>query len=132
MAATAADLYKAYEEYSKTLRTWLVAYGIGAPVLFLTNETLSARVLASPHAECLGILFLSGVSLQVLLAALNKSVMWACYYAELTPVCKTKRRFRFADWISQQYWIDFLIDAASLVLFAFATWRAFRIVFGST
>lgn len=27
-----------YADYSRTLRAWLVAYGIGGPVLFVTNK----------------------------------------------------------------------------------------------
>lgn len=32
---------KAFGEHSKVLKTWLVAYGIGAPVLFMTNPDLA-------------------------------------------------------------------------------------------
>ncbi len=39
--------YKVYEEYSKTLRTWFVAYGIGAPVLVLNNDELRRAVVVS-------------------------------------------------------------------------------------
>jgi hypothetical protein len=77
--------YKAYEEHSKTLRTWLVAYGIGAPVLFLTNDSLAGKLASSPQAGLIGVVFLIGTLLQVLLAALNKGVMWACYYAAAVP-----------------------------------------------
>ncbi len=70
------DYYKAYEEHSKVLRTWLVAYGIGAPVLFLTNETLAAKLAGSAVAGRVAALFLVGVAAQVLLAAFNKTVMW--------------------------------------------------------
>ena len=51
MADEIEELYKAYEEHAKTLRTWLVAYGIGAPVVFLTNEQLSKRLLADLRHE---------------------------------------------------------------------------------
>ena len=33
--------FRAYEEYSKLIRTWLVAYGVGAPVLLFTNDRLA-------------------------------------------------------------------------------------------
>lgn len=59
MATTNAEHYfQAYAEYSKVLRTWLVAYGIGAPVLLLTNEPLAkSRQRLGPtkmatNAEC--------------------------------------------------------------------------------
>jgi hypothetical protein len=30
--------FEEYSEYAKTLRIWLVAYGVGAPVVILSNE----------------------------------------------------------------------------------------------
>lgn len=126
---TAADgYYKVYEEYSKTLRTWLVAYGIGGPVLFLTNAGPRADLARSGMSRCIALAFLGGVALQILLAALNKTLMWANYYAELTPGAPEKWLFRNAAWLSEQFWIDFLVDIASLVLFGWATWTAFMIL----
>ena len=78
---TTTEYYNAYHYYSNLLRTWLVAYGVGGPILFLSNEALWKR-LASDGTS-LGFLFLGGVALQVIVAALNKTVMWACYFGEL-------------------------------------------------
>ena len=124
----APDLLKAYEEYSKTLRTWFVAYGIGAPVLFLTNDSLAGKLLMSKSASLIAGLFLGGVAAQVFLAALNKTVMWACYYGAVTPSYQSKGRYRFAGWISEQYAIDFLLDLATVALFVIATEKTFRIL----
>ena len=100
MNDTASQLFRGYEEYSKTVRTWLVAYGIGAPVLFLTNETLARTLWKSGQAPRVAFFFLAGVVLQVGLAMLNKNVMWMCYYAEESQKFKAKRAVRFADWLS--------------------------------
>lgn len=48
---SSAELYAVYEEHSKTLRTWLVAYGIGAPVLFITNDKVWKAIASSGSAE---------------------------------------------------------------------------------
>jgi len=122
--------FKVYEDYAKTLRTWLVAYGIGGPVLFITNKDVADKLSSSHAAPCIAELFLAGVALQVFLAMLNKTVMWAVYWAELYPEEAKKCRFRFAYWISSQYAIDFLIDLATLALFGAATWGAFRVLVG--
>lgn len=129
---TAADFYQAYEGYSRTLRTWLVAYGIGGPVLFLSNEKLWNRVSGSGDAQCVAMLFLAGVALQVFLAALNKTVLWGCYYGEFDDDFKNTRRFSVAHWLAQQFWIDFLIDIASLTLFSLATFELFSVVTSTT
>jgi hypothetical protein len=128
MNEVASQLFEAYEEYSKTVRTWLVAYGIGAPVLFLTNEALARTLWKSGQAPRVAFFFLAGVVLQVGLAMLNKNVMWMCYYAEENDKFKAKKAVHFADWLSRQYWIDVVVDFGTLTLFASATWRAFEIL----
>jgi hypothetical protein len=123
-----ADYFKVYEEYAKTLRTWLVAYGVGGPVLFVTNKDVAEKLAASHAAPSIAKLFLAGVGLQIFLAMVNKTVMWANYWSELYPEEATKIRFRFAYWVSSQYWIDFSIDIVTVILFGAATLGAFRVI----
>ena len=115
--------YLAYLEHARTLRTWLVAYGIGGPVLILSQDSLWKRLAASGHLSMIAALFLCGVALQVLLATTNKNAMWAVYYGELEPKYQATRRYKLGLWLSSQYAIDFLCDFASLALFAYATYQ---------
>lgn len=124
-----ATYFKAYEGHATTLRTWLVAYGIGAPVLFLTNAEATTKLAAAPGARCITLLFLVGVALQVGLAALNKTIMWCCYHVERNSDDAVKFPFALAKRMSRWFAIDFLLDVASLVLFSVATWRVFGIFF---
>jgi hypothetical protein len=122
--------YAAYEEHTKTLRTWLVAYGIGGPVLFITHDTLMSAIKKSGEGTSLGVLFLAGVAIQVVLAAINKTIMWRLYKAELDEeeVDKAGVILRICDWLSDKYLVDFIADLATVALFAFATAKVFRIV----
>lgn len=117
--------YSAYEEHAKTLRAWLVAYGIGGPVLIVTQEPVWRKLASSGHLRTTAVLFLLGVALQVLLAALNKSAMWACYFGELEPDFKRRRRYRFAHWLAERYSIDLICDLSAICLFGAATYLAF-------
>ena len=128
MAAEVDELYKAYEEHAKTLRTWLVAYGIGAPVVFLTNEQLSKRLLGNPWAWKIAALFLAGVSVQVFLAAINKTANWGAYYARRNPAKATGKRFVVARWLSEQFWIDLCIYTLTLGAFAVGTYYLFSLL----
>lgn len=123
------EIYKAYEDYSKTLRTWFVAFGVGAPLVLLTNEKLSGKLAASPLLPTLVSAYCVGVGLQVLLAILNKNAMWACYYGDAEPAFQRTRRYRVAAWLSEQYWIDAAVDVVTAILFGLATFRVFMIVF---
>jgi hypothetical protein len=35
--------FEAYSDYSKTLRMWFVAYGMGGPILFVSNKDMAAK-----------------------------------------------------------------------------------------
>jgi hypothetical protein len=120
--------FKAYEEYSRTLRNWLTAYGIGAPVILLSNEKIWLAVLASEKALLASAFFLGAVSIQVILAALNKSLMWALYFGTEHPEFRSRRRYRVADWFSEQFWFDFICDSISVILLAVATLLVIRAV----
>jgi hypothetical protein len=130
--SAAAEFYAVYDHYSKLLRTWLVAYGIGGPVLLLSSDTLLAKVSSSGSAKSIAVLFLFGVALQVLLAIANKTVMWVCYYGEINPAYCSKRRYKYCEWISEQFWIDFFVDVSSMILFGLATYETFEIVTGAS
>lgn len=120
--------FDAYQEYSKVLRTWFVVYGIGGPVLLFTNDAFTKALKASGEGKSLVALFLAGVALQVGLAALNKFSMWGIYFGEFKNDFKGTCRYRLSHWFSEQFWIDCVVDVLTLVLFAVATWRGYRIV----
>jgi hypothetical protein len=120
--------FNAYQEYSKVLRTWFVVYGIGGPVLLLTNEALAKTLKASGESKSLAALFLAGVALQVTLAALNKFSMWGVYFGELKNAFKRTRRYRISYWFSEQFWVDLVVDVLTLLSFALATWRGYQVL----
>ncbi len=128
MATDREEYFKAYEEYSKVLRTWFVAYGIGGPVLLLTNEALAKAVKISGQGKSLAALFLIAVALQVVLAALNKFSMWGIYFGEFKQAFKSTLRYRICQWFSDAFWIDLLIDVLTLSLFAIATWSGYQLI----
>jgi hypothetical protein len=121
-AAKEFAFYQPYAEFAKTLRTWFVAYGIGAPVLMLTNKDLWAALQRSGSARSIAEFFLAGAFLQIFQALLYKHAMWTLYSAEITPTEKNDRTYKMADWLSSATWIEVVFDSASLVLFGVGTY----------
>lgn len=119
--------FQNYSDYSRTLRAWLVAYGIGGPVLFLTNDSLAERVSSSGYANQIVVAFLVGVTLQVALALVNKWGAWHMYAGAGARKYQRTWRYRFWGYINAQSWIDFWVDVFSLVAFAWATWRVLSV-----
>jgi hypothetical protein len=119
---TVLEYYNNYAEYSKTLRAWLVAYGVGGPILFLTNTTISEKLAASPEKAKIVCLFLLGVSLQVALAFVNKWCAWHLYAGEYDQSYRRLLRYRFWAAINKLSILDLALDAASIGAFVWATW----------
>ncbi len=122
--------YEAYAGFARTLRAWFVAYGIGGPVLFVTNDTLSKKLTASGVTGTIAMLFLAGVGLQVLSALMYKGAMWYLYLGELNPEVRKLRRHGLSDWLSEAFWVELLLDVGTIVLFSIATWTVIRAVRG--
>jgi hypothetical protein len=68
-------LYEPYAEFARTLRTWFVAYGVGAPALLLTNKELWRAVQGSGDARRIAEYFLAGAVVQIIEALLYKHPM---------------------------------------------------------
>lgn len=118
--------YEPYAVFSRTLRTWLVAYGIGAPVLFAT-QPFFARILAEAEVAMPIIgFFLFGVIVQVIAALLYKYSMGYIYFGELDENFQKTRRYRIAEHVSDAMWLEMLFDILSIVAFALATYMALK------
>lgn len=111
-----------YRDFAKALRTWLIAYGVGAPVLVASQASLAAAVARSGFGETAVVCFLGGVAIQIAGALLYKTTMWYLYAGEIDTNMRNYKRYKIADWVSMQYWLEFGIDAATLTLFVIGTW----------
>jgi hypothetical protein len=125
---TTSEFYPPYAEFAKNLRTWLVAYGIGGPVVFLSNDTALLALMKSGKFSWIGLLFLIGGALQILSALLNKHSMWYLYVGEIYPHTHDRTSYKISNWYSDQGWIEVLLDVATVILFGCATWLAFSVV----
>ena len=125
------EYYKAYEEHARTLKTWLVAYGVGALVLFMTQDKAWEKLAATPGTRTIAGLFIIGVAAQVLVSAINKVSMWTCYYGEGNRSFKNTRRYKTGYWISEQFGFDLAADVLTVVTFAIATFKIFSIFVGN-
>ncbi len=122
-----ARYYEEYTEYAKTLRTWLVAYGIGGPIIYLTQKDIPSEINASGYGGCIALLFLAGVLVQVGVALLYKAAAWRLHYHEDIRGEKVGDE----DWarrVERYYLIDVISDGLTILLFAGATSWVFVIL----
>src|SRR5713101_3254259 len=122
------DLFFDYSQFAKVLRTWFVAYGIGGPVLLLSNEVVRGKIANSGMARYILGAFLLGVLSQVVITFLNKCALWFCFMAERHPARRKQWTFRPANWFAYDFWTDFGCDLFSVLMFGWATYQAFVIL----
>ena len=123
-----SGFYEPYSHFSRTLRAWLVAYGIGGPVLIASQDTLSTAILKSGAGMSITVLFLVGVSVQIAAALLYKYSMGIIYASELDPSIEESFRFKAADWISEAFLMELIFDVASITCFVIATFKILSVV----
>ncbi len=123
------DVYgESFSMYEKMLRTWLVAYGVGGPVLFMTQKDLRQALVTAPDGRTIGVLFLLGVLAQVLESFLYKTSMWYLY-REAAKENECHSMYTFSKWVEDHYLIDIIFDLITIVSFAIATYMVFPIVY---
>jgi hypothetical protein len=116
--------FAVYQDYNRVLRAWFVAYGIGAPVLFVSQDKVFAAVQLAWDRRWIISAFMAGVLAQILITAINKWSSWSVYSGFDRPAdAKKKRRHKFARWVTRQFWIDVVCDLVSLGAFGYATTR---------
>lgn len=112
-----------YKEYNKSLRTWLVAYGVALPALFITSKDAKDFLLSIPGYKALIAVFLIAVATQIVGTFLNKYVAWCAYHRN---DCNTKgvncSHFiqGMAD-LENSIKIDLWFDVITVLLFGVAT-----------
>ncbi len=116
-----SGFYEAYANFARHLRSWFIAYGIGGPTLFLTNDAAMKRLLDSGAGRVVAYLFLAGVSVQIIVAFLYKTAMWYLYRGESADGVKSHWWYKACDWLSESYCIECVGDVATFIFFAWAT-----------
>jgi len=123
-----SGFYEPYSHFSRTLRAWLVAYGIGGPVLIASQDHLSKAILESGAGFAVTALFLTGVAVQIVASLLYKYSMGIIYSSELDPTIEKTAYYKVADWISDAFLLEFVFDIVSIGCFVIATYKVLAVV----
>ena len=114
--------YEPYVQYARTLRAWFVAYGIGVPVLLVSQDAIAKAILATGTGNRIAWLFLCGVLIQIIVTFLYKYSMEYLYFDETdSKELKGTMRLKIAVWLSNAIWFEIFLDLISLLLFAYGT-----------
>ena len=112
-----SGFYEPYTQYSRTLRSWLVAYGIGVPVLLVSQDLVTKAIIKAGTGGLITSLFLIGVAVQVSGAFLYKYSQEYLYHEETGAPLEGTVRLRISKWLSNVVWFEILIDVVSMAVF---------------
>lgn len=121
-----SEYYEPYKGFASSLRAWFIAYGIGAPILFLSNDSTRAAISNYEYNHALVLLFLSGVLLQAVEALLYKHAMWHLYMGEEKDSYKNSTLYKLSDKISEAYLLGVFFDIATVIVYGVGTWLAYN------
>jgi len=122
-----AKLYlESYQSFARSLRTWLIAYGIGAPVLFASQPAFSEMLRNKNAVAPVIYVFLAGMAVQIATSLLYKVTMWYIMWGALKPEFKQSKRYKFFNRLSELIWPELLLDVASIAAF---TWATVKVLF---
>ncbi|MEO0964924.1 MAG: hypothetical protein AAFY08_07370 [Planctomycetota bacterium] len=116
-----AEFWGAFANNARTVRSWFLAFGIGAPAIFVTNEGAAIALANSGYAHWVVALFLLGVALQVGQGLLSKHTMMYLFVCEGDPDRQAGRLHGLALWLFEAYWLDLVVDLLTCGLFIAAT-----------
>lgn len=114
--------FEPYRHYSQVLRAWLVAYGIGVPVLLLSQSEVVVKIIPSGNGTIIIFLFLLGVSIQVLVALIYKYSMAILYEHENCLSIANSLRYKTARYFSEKYWPDAIGDLVTICVYIIGTY----------
>jgi hypothetical protein len=112
-----SDSFAAYKEYNSALRTWFLTFGVGCLAALVSDKDLRTTLHGHGNLRLVAALLICGVACQIAVAIINKYMNWAVYRAHVNPKHAGTRTTVIAEWLCDQVWIDFLLDALTLILF---------------
>jgi hypothetical protein len=122
--------HAAYFDGLKELRHWFLAYGVGGPLLLISNKDIYSDIAASGEAPGIVILFAIGVAAQIAITFINKWNNWILYWYFDETKARQGAGVRFCNWLSEKFWIDVACDLVSLVMFGWATIKVLNVLLG--
>jgi hypothetical protein len=120
---------ESFREETKSLRKWLVAYGVGASAFLLSQENFALYITKGDN-KVIVILLLAGTCIQVVAAFAYKYISWPLHLCEQNNEYKNKKRYRVCKSLYDALWFELIFDAPTLIMFFVATIWVFAGVAG--
>ena len=120
------EYLESYLDYNRILRSWFVAFGIGGPVIFLTNDALYMDFLKLDEKGFIVTLFFIGLFAQIFVAFINKIANWYIYSNEKWVPDMNEPPPGFWSGFIKHFWIDISADVLTVGAFGWGACLLFQ------
>ena len=110
-------IHNTYLEYNRTLRAWYVGFGVGGPVLVLTQKHLWDVIAKSDVALPLTLWFVFGVAVQIFIAILNKWMNWLRYEERVKSTGRNVKFVRIAEFYREYFAFQLISDLGTALIY---------------
>jgi hypothetical protein len=111
--------------YSRDLRFWIIAYGIGVPALLLSKAELYLKFTKSEEAISIILLLVLGVTLKIVETLVDKWMSWIQH--SCVDYTTHKKLQKYADGWFGRIAPRLLLEIISLVSLGVATYLMFKV-----
>jgi hypothetical protein len=106
--------FDVYELHSKSLRAWLIAYGVAGPIFIFNKPEVWESLAKAPAKNLILLTFVGSTLAQVIVVFANKWVMYFQYRGDEDPMFCETPCYKKAEKLSKQAWIDITADIFSI------------------
>lgn len=91
-----SEFHPSYSRFANTLRGWIVGFGIGGPLILMTNDVAFEIFVADiSAARSIAMLYLAGCAIQILLAFIYMLIMSYFFINETAVEAYNKVVFKY-------------------------------------
>ncbi|KPK43824.1 MAG: hypothetical protein AMK72_12835 [Planctomycetes bacterium SM23_25] len=116
-----SDLHPGYVGLARILRVLLISYGLGTPVILLSNGSIFAELREQGNIGAMAVLFGIGVGMQLVAAVPYKIAVRWFHRGELEKKFQRTRRYKLAKRPWALYPLEAVFDLASIGLYVWGT-----------
>ena len=115
------DYLEIYASFSRNVRAWLIAYGVGAPVLLVSQDSVVTRLSNNPLTPFIAIVFLTGVLVQICSAIFYKGITGKLYMVKRGYHDQNSTGHDFSERWFKKLKPELICDSVTVVFYFAAT-----------
>ena len=122
------DFLESFRASSASMSKWIVAYGVGMPVIILSQESFSHYLIAQKYFLVVLSLFLTGSCLKVISELVYKYISWPLHLGEGDETYRKRTSYKICKNLYNSLLFEAIFDIPAVILLFTGTIWTFSIL----